>query len=170
MMISFSIFIQKPLYSLAHHPFSPSGAPLRGEVEANEKFAVFKFSGRQYKASVVIFDAMHHEQITTKFIFSHIYQNDVVVVDNIRGENIDISDQLEISDVLMVGSRTQTIIGRPNVPKARILASVEEITKDKKVVVFKMRRRKNSKRTKGFRRQIVVLRVTDIVIDGSHSP
>ena len=42
---------------------------------------------------------------------------------------------------------------------------VEEITKDKKVICFKMRRRKNSKRTKGHRRELTVMRITDI-IDG----
>jgi len=68
-----------------------------------------------------------------------------------------------MSEVLLVGSRTETLIGRPLIPQAKVITSVEEITKDIKVVCFKMRRRKNSKRTKGFRRQIVVLRVTDII-------
>jgi len=44
----------------------------------------------------------------------------------------------------------------------QVTATVEEITKDKKVIAFKMRRRKNSKRTKGFRRDVVILRVNDI--------
>ena len=46
----------------------------------------------------------------------------------------------------------------------QVVATVEEITKDRKVISFKMRRRKNSKRTKGFRRQITVMRVTDIIL------
>lgn len=45
------------------------------------------------------------------------------------------------------------------------MAQVEEITKDKKVYIFKMRRRKNSKRLRGFRRSVVVARIQQIVID-----
>ena len=41
----------------------------------------------------------------------------------------------------------------------QVTFNVEEITKDKKVIAFKMRRRKNSKRTKGFRRDVTILRV-----------
>ncbi len=44
-----------------------------------------------------------------------------------------------------------------------MLATVEEITLGKKVIAFKMRRRKNSKRSKGFRREITVLRINDII-------
>jgi len=40
---------------------------------------------------------------------------------------------------------------------------VEELTKDKKVTTLKFRRRKNSRRTRGFRRQLTILRVEDIV-------
>jgi large subunit ribosomal protein L21 len=65
---------------------------------------------------------------------------------------------------LLVGSRKATVVGRPLVEGAQVVASVEEITKDKKVISFKMRRRKNSRRTKGFRRQVTILRVTDIIL------
>lgn len=40
---------------------------------------------------------------------------------------------------------------------------VEEKTLDKKVVALKFRRRKNSKRLRGFRREVTVLRVVDII-------
>ena len=46
----------------------------------------------------------------------------------------------------------------------QVLAEVEEITKDRKVIIFKMRRRKNSKRKRGFRRSVVILRVKDIIV------
>jgi large subunit ribosomal protein L21 len=49
----------------------------------------------------------------------------------------------------------------------QVTLSVEEITKDKKVIAFKMRRRKNSKRTKGFRRDVTILRVKDITLNDS---
>ena len=47
-------------------------------------------------------------------------------------------------------------------PDARVVCSVEEQTKDAKVVIFKKRRRKASRRRNGFRRQVTLLRVLDI--------
>lgn len=62
----------------------------------------------------------------------------------------------------MVGARANTHIGHPYVEGAQVTATVEEITKDKKVLAFKMRRRKSSKRLKGFRRQLTILRINSI--------
>ena len=80
-------------------------------------------------------------------------------------DNVDIGETITIDDVLLVGSRRTTIIGQPIVKSAQVLAQVEEITKDKKVIAFKMRRRKNSKSTVGHRRDIVILMINDIIID-----
>ena len=43
---------------------------------------------------------------------------------------------------------------------------VEEITRDKTVIVFKKRRRKNSRRKNGHRRQVTFLRVLDVRFPG----
>ena len=42
---------------------------------------------------------------------------------------------------------------------------MEEKAKDKKVIIFKMRRRKNSRSIRGFRRDLTILRVQDIVLN-----
>ena len=65
----------------------------------------------------------------------------------------------------MVGSKTSTIVGHPIVEGAQVILTVEEITKDKKVITFKMRRRKNSKSTRGFRRDVAILRVKNIILN-----
>ena len=85
------------------------------------------------------------------------------MADKIKGGNVEIDDTIEINDVLLVGSRVHSTFGRPYVPGAKVIATVEELTKDKKVVVMKFRRRKNSKRRKGHRRELTVLRITDII-------
>ena len=85
------------------------------------------------------------------------------MADKIKGGNVEIDDTIEINDVLLVGSRVHSTFGRPYIPGAKVIATVEELTKDKKVVVMKFRRRKNSKRTKGHRRELTVLRITDII-------
>jgi ribosomal protein L21 len=46
---------------------------------------------------------------------------------------------------------------------AVVKVAVEEITKDKHLIILKFRRRKNSQRMKGFRRSICVLRVVEII-------
>jgi ribosomal protein L21 len=74
-----------------------------------------------------------------------------------------------------------TILGRPYVEGAKVqarnkfadctlsiyctqvIALVEEQAKDAKVIVFKKKRRKNYRRTKGFRREVTLLRVLDIM-------
>jgi large subunit ribosomal protein L21 len=54
-------------------------------------------------------------------------------------------------------------VGRPTIAGAVVSLAVEEHTQDEKLVIFKKRRRKNFKRTTGFRRRVSILRVTDIL-------
>ncbi|XP_020577912.1 50S ribosomal protein L21, mitochondrial [Phalaenopsis equestris] len=63
----------------------------------------------------------------------------------------EVNDKLILSKVLMLGSRTETIIGRPILPDAAVHAVVEEHALDAKVIIFKKKRRKNYRRTKGHR-------------------
>jgi large subunit ribosomal protein L21 len=65
----------------------------------------------------------------------------------------------------LIGLKDATFIGRPYLQGARVVATVEERAKDKKVIIFKMRRRKNSKRLRGYRRRVTILRINDIVYD-----
>jgi large subunit ribosomal protein L21 len=67
--------------------------------------------------------------------------------------------------VLLVGSKTATILGKPLVAGQTVTAVVEEVVKDKKVITLKFRRRKNSKNIRGFRRQLTILRVKEITLD-----
>lgn len=74
-----------------------------------------------------------------------------------------VGEMMDIKDVMLIGSRDETIIGRPYVENAHVQVRVEEQTLDKKVIVFKMKRRKNYRRKQGHRREVTLLRVTDIV-------
>ncbi|KVH96978.1 Ribosomal protein L21 [Cynara cardunculus var. scolymus] len=69
----------------------------------------------------------------------------------------------------MLGSKTQTMIGRPVLPEAAVHAVVEEHALDAKVIIFKKKRRKNYRRKKGHRQvkldqftELTKLRITDI--------
>ncbi|KAI3774668.1 hypothetical protein L1987_49227 [Smallanthus sonchifolius] len=74
----------------------------------------------------------------------------------------EVNAKLILNKVLMLGSKTQTMIGRPVLPGAAVHAVVEEHALDAKVIIFKKKRRKNYRRTKGHRQELTKLRITDI--------
>ncbi|KAK7412764.1 hypothetical protein VNO78_04379 [Psophocarpus tetragonolobus] len=75
---------------------------------------------------------------------------------------LEVNDKLILDKVLLLGSASQTIVGRPIVPDASVHAVVEEHALDAKVIIFKKKRRKNYRRTKGHRQELTKLRITDI--------
>lgn len=125
-------------------PYSKSQlATFKAGGPAGGLFAIIEMPGTQHKVTV-----------------------DDVIVSNILKPLSDypIGSIIECSDnILLMGSSHQTIVGLPKVTGgALVKLMVEEITLDKKVVIFKKRRRKNSQRKNGFRRQVMMLRVLDI--------
>ncbi|KAJ1453737.1 ribosomal protein L21-like protein [Pelagophyceae sp. CCMP2097] len=102
-------------------------------------FAVIKLGNTQYKVT----------------------RNDLIVAEKIRGADID--SKMVLKEVLLCATIHETIVGRPLVEDCQVLLTVEEVTKDKKVIVFKKRRRKNSRRRNGYRRTVTLLRVSDII-------
>jgi large subunit ribosomal protein L21 len=73
---------------------------------------------------------------------------------------------LQDEEVLLVADQDQTLVGLPGVRGAQVDVMVEEITRDKTVIVFKKRRRKNSRRKNGHRRQVTFLRVLGVRFPG----
>ena len=91
--------------------------------------------------------------------------DDVVIVDKLLPVSkyaVGTTHTVTDTDVLMLGSSHFTLVGMPGVPGAQVDFMVEEITRDKTVIVFKKRRRKHSKRKNGFRREVTFLRILDI--------
>ncbi|KAK4770776.1 hypothetical protein SAY87_031308 [Trapa incisa] len=74
----------------------------------------------------------------------------------------EVNDKLILNKVLLLGSKTQTIVGRPIVPNSAVHAVVEEHALDAKVIIFKKKRRKNYRRTKGHRQELTKLRIINI--------
>lgn len=66
------------------------------------------------------------------------------------------------SDILMVGGDQGTTIGAPTVSGASVTAEVVAQDRNPKVIIFKKRRRQNSRRKNGHRQPVTVLRVTGI--------
>ena len=87
--------------------------------------------------------------------------DDVIYVEKLK--NVDIHDKLLFPQVLLLGSRSETVIGRPVVPRAAVIAVVEQQTRDAKVIIFKKRRRKNYRKHAGHRQELTMLRILDII-------
>ena len=67
----------------------------------------------------------------------HKVMKDDRVMTEILARDVEIGSQICIDDVLLVGTRDYTAIGRPTVSKAKVYATVEEISKTDKVIIFK---------------------------------
>lgn len=107
-------------------------------VEPQAAFAVVEVGGTQYKVT----------------------PDDLIYSEKLGG--VDVNDTVSLSRVLMLGTPSTTIVGRPYVVGARVTAVVEEQFLDGKVLIFKKRRRKNSRRLKGHRQPLTALRITKV--------
>ncbi len=82
-----------------------------------------------------------------------------VVVEKIGG---DAGSAVALSDVLMVVAGADIKVGTPLLAGARVDATVVEQRKGQKIIIFKKRRRQNSRRKNGHRQPETVLEITGI--------
>ena len=71
-------------------------------------------------------------------------------------------DSIDINEVLMIGEGTEARFGNPLVEGASVKVTILENKKDKKVVVFKKKRRQGYKRRRGHRQHLSVIKVESI--------
>jgi len=74
----------------------------------------------------------------------------------------DIDDEVLFNNVLMVGSRKHTLVGRPLIPGAYVLAKVEEVTQLRKIIVSRKRKRMHFQKKQGHRHWVTVLKILKI--------
>ena len=104
-------------------------------------FAVIRTGGKQYRVAA----------------------EDVIKVDKLRGDPGEI---VQFGEVLVVGGDNVTL-GVPTVAGASVAAEVLEQGRGAKVIAFKKRRRKNSRRKRGHRQEFTLIRITEILTDGA---
>jgi large subunit ribosomal protein L21 len=104
-------------------------------------FAVIRTGGKQYRVA----------------------PNDIIEIEKIAGEPGDI---IELGEVLLLGGEGGPKTGSPTIAGALVAAEVLEQKRDDKVIVFKKKRRKGYRRTKGHRQSLTALRITEILTDG----
>lgn len=99
-------------------------------------YAVIKTGGKQYRVS----------------------EGDTVRVEKLDG---DVGANVDFDDVLMLGG-DKVAVGTPTVSGAKVTAEIVAQDKAKKIIVFKMKRRKNYRRKAGHRQPYTELRITGI--------
>jgi large subunit ribosomal protein L21 len=101
-------------------------------------FAVLKTGGKQYKVA----------------------KGDTIQVEKLTGE---VGDQVELAQVLMVVDDDDNLsVGKPMLEGARVKAEIVDQGRHRKIIIFKMKRRKNYRRKAGHRQPFTALKITDI--------
>jgi large subunit ribosomal protein L21 len=100
-------------------------------------YAVIKTGGKQYRVA----------------------KDDVLEIERLTG---DAGAKIEFTEVLMVGEGASVKVGKPTVSGAKVTAELVEQTRGPKLIAFKKRRRKNSRRKKGHRQDLSMVRITGI--------
>jgi large subunit ribosomal protein L21 len=86
----------------------------------------------------------------------------------LKVERLSLKERSEVilGKVLMVSQEDKSIYGSPYISGAKVLATVEATGKAKKVIVFKQRPRKASRKLNGHRQPYTSLRINEIVLGG----
>lgn len=103
-------------------------------------FAVIKTGGKQYRVAA----------------------DDKIKVARVAGEPGDI---VEFGEVLVVGGDSVQL-GLPTVSGATVAAEIVSHDRGPKIISFKKRRRKNSRRKRGYREEYSLVQITEILTDG----
>ncbi len=74
-------------------------------------------------------------------------------------------DEIAFGDVLLIEREGGVTVGAPTVPGARVRAKVLAQMRGEKLRIFKFRRRKNSRRTRGHRQSLTRIQIAEIAAD-----
>ncbi len=104
-------------------------------------FAIIQTGGKQYKVSA----------------------SEILKIERLKDAE---GKTVEFKNVLFLNDDKSSEIGNPNIQGAKVEATILKNTKNKTILVFKKRRRKNSRKKYGHRQQTSLVRITKIIKDG----
>lgn len=104
-------------------------------------FAVIKTGGKQFRVAA----------------------NDEITIAKLVGEP---GDTVAFGEVLMLTDGEKSTVGAPFLSDITVAGEIVKQARGEKVIAFKKRRRQNSKRKRGFRSELTVVRITDILTGG----
>jgi large subunit ribosomal protein L21 len=110
-----------------------------GNPNEDKMFAVIKTGGKQYRVAA----------------------NQTLEVEKLAGEA---GETVAFSEVLMLGGE-EPKVGAPLVGGASVMAEIVEQKRGRKIIVFKKRRRQNSRRKNGHRQDFTLVRITEILAE-----
>ena len=100
-------------------------------------FAIIQTGGKQYKVSA----------------------SEILKIERLQDEE---GKTVEFKNVLFLNDNKSNEIGNPNIKGAKVEATILKNTKNRTVLVFKKRRRKNSRKKYGHRQPVSLVRITKI--------
>ena len=104
-------------------------------------FVVIKNGGKQYKVQT----------------------GDIIKLDYLGQDK---GKTIRLKEVLACNVDNKDYIGSPYLNNVEVKIEILENKKDKKVLIFKKRRRHNSRRLNGHRQSLSVVKINDILLDG----
>ena len=104
-------------------------------------YAVIQTGGKQYRVS----------------------EGDVITVEKLKAE---VDSKIEFNEVLLVGDGGEVKIGTPYLDATKVVGSVLESGKGKKVIIFKYKSKKDYRKKQGHRQPFTMVRIDEIVSEG----
>jgi large subunit ribosomal protein L21 len=101
-------------------------------------FAVIKTGGKQYRVE----------------------ENNVIKIEKLETTE---GEKIIFDHVLMIGDTSKATVGSPLIAGATVEAEVVKQMRDRKVIIFKKKRRHNYRRKQGHRQHLTVVRITKII-------
>ncbi len=102
-------------------------------------YAIIKTGGKQYK----------------------VRQGDTLKIEKLKGLK---GNEVQFDDVLMYSDGENVILGEPVIDSAVVMAHIVDQGKSKKIIVFKYKRRKGYRRTKGHRQNFTAVTIDSIEV------
>ena len=102
-------------------------------------YAIFGFKGNQFKA-----------------------EKDMILKVPYLGTQ-EIGSEVEIDNILLISNNESIVVGTPQVENAKIIAEVIAHKRDKKIIVFKKKRRKGYQKKNGHRQDFTEIKIKDII-------
>ena len=104
-------------------------------------FAIVSTGGKQYKVA----------------------EETILTVNKLKGSN---GDKVTLEEVLFASDGKNFALGNPQINGAKVNAEIVKQDRDRKILVFKKKRRKNYRRLKGHRQDITFLKINSLDIPG----
>jgi len=100
-------------------------------------YAVIKTGGKQYKVK----------------------EGEILRVEKLQGEE---GSDIQFNDVLMYSDGEKVTLGKPFIDNVIVNCNIVEQSREKKIIVFKYKRRKGYRRTKGHKQHYTAIKISSI--------